>query len=340
MHSKAELLECVPNISEGRDSTLIDTIARAGDSVPGARVLHIDSNADANRTVFTLVGTPPALQEAMFELALVAIERIDMRQHAGVHRRLGAVDVVPFVPLGELPMSVAIDHAKSFGNRLFSELSVPVYWYEACAKDKKRTPLPYVRGKGYAALAERFATSTLLPDLHSGAVNEKSGASVVGARPIMIAYNINLGTRDVEIAKRIAERMRSSGWKETRGGKTISHPGRLPHLRAIGWMIEEYGCAQVSMNLLNFKETGLFEVFEVCKELAVEFGTSVEGSELIGMLPAQALQDVAVKLRLSEDQEQLGKVVSYLGLDSLREFRQAERVLEYSIGSEQHIVPR
>lgn len=327
MRFSVPLLECVPNVSEGRDQSLIRTLADAANSVPGASLLFVDSNPDANRTVFTLAGTPDATEEAMFRLAREAVGRIDMRQHLGVHSRLGAVDVVPFVPLGGLEMSVAVVHAKSFGQRFFRELGVPVYWYEECAETPERKALPYVRGRGYASLPERYKTASLLPDLDTGVFHHGSGATVIGAREVLIAYNINLATKDVEIAKRIAQQIRT---KKTSGQDSSPQKCiyRLPALRAIGWYMEEYSCAQVSMNLLDYRRCGLYEVFEACSALAQDYGTEVCGSELIGMLPQQALLDVARRLDLSEEEGQIDSVVEYLGLDSLREFKRTERILE------------
>lgn len=272
------LLECVPNISEGRDRDKIDAIAREVKDSPGVKLLHVASDPDHHRTVLTFVGEPEAVSKASVALARKALELIDMRFHHGAHPRLGAVDVVPFVPIQGVTMEEAVSVAREVGRRL-GELGVPVYFYEEAATAPERRDLPSIRKGEYEGLAEKLRDPRWKPDEGPDRFDPKVGASVVGARFPLIAYNVNLRTTDLALAKEIARKVR---FKD----------GGFPHVRAMGVELKEKGMVQVSMNLTNYRITGIHTVFDFIREEALRHGVEVEESELIGLAPLQVVEDL------------------------------------------------
>lgn len=277
------LIECVPNFSAGRDPDVLEEIVAAVECVPGSLVLDRSLDADHNRSVLTFAGTPKAVAEAAFRAVSRAAERIDLSRHAGVHPRMGATDVLPFIPLRPRDRGRAVDIAHAVGARIGSELGIPVYFYGDAARDESRRGLPDVRRGGYEALRTAIARGEeRVPDAGpTDAIHPSAGATAVGVRRILIAYNVDLETTDVGVAKAIAATLRESN-------------GGLPGIRALGLLLERRGVAQVSMNVTDYERTGLVEAFDAVVRAAAERGVRVRESELIGLAPAAALDaDVA-----------------------------------------------
>jgi glutamate formiminotransferase len=271
-----KIIECVPNFSEGRDQKKILSLAGVFKSFPGVRLADFSGDADHNRSVFTFLGKPEDVLEAALASCSKALELIDMTKQKGVHPRLGAVDVVPFIPLGRTKMKDAVDLAHAFGQEFHKRFDVPVYFYGFASLNDKRVELPDVRRGGYETLEDKITRVEDAPDVGAVKFNARSGATVVGAREILVAYNINLDSDNLFLARHIASRIREKG-------------GGLKHVRAIGVMLKEHGLAQVSMNLTNCKETPLKIVFDRVNELAAEGGVKILESELIGLVPQCAL---------------------------------------------------
>ncbi len=272
------LVECVPNFSEGRRPEVVKAIADAVAGHAGVRVLHVESDADHNRSVITAVAPPEAMAPAMFDAIATAARLIDLNEHRGAHPRIGATDVVPFVPLRGLDLADCVNLARALGQRVGEELGIPVYLYEAAATRPDRVNLADVRRGQYEALRAEIAVNPdRAPDFGPAAVGP-AGATVIGARAFLIAYNVFLTTDDVEIAKRIAKAIRHSD-------------GGLRYVKALGLLVN--GRAQVSMNLTNFQKTPIYRVQEMIRREAARYGVGIASSELIGMLPQQALLDVA-----------------------------------------------
>jgi glutamate formiminotransferase len=274
------LVESVPNYSEGRRPEVVDRLAAAVAGTPGVHLLDRTSDASHNRSVLTLAGEAEAVTRALEATIEVAIRDIDMEQHTGEHPRIGAVDVIPFVPLGDATIDDAIGLARSFGQRVAERFEIPVYLYARAAVRPDRVRLADVRRGGYEGLRDEIGQNGREPDFGPARTHPRAGAVAVGARPFLIAWNINLESADVELAKRIARRVRESG-------------GGLPAVQANGFMIEELGCAQVSMNLLDFTTTPMWRVWEEVRAVAAEDGITLRESELIGLAPLAALLDVA-----------------------------------------------
>lgn len=274
------LIESVPNYSEGRRLEAVDALAAAIAATPGVHLLDRTSDASHNRSVLTLAGEADAVTRALEATVEVAIREIDMERHAGEHPRIGAVDVVPFVPLGETTMDQAIARARTFGRVVAERFGIPVFLYARAAMRPDRVRLADVRRGGYEGLRDEIATSGREPDYGPAHTHPRAGAMAVGARPFLIAWNINLESADLDLAKRIARRVRESG-------------GGLPAVQANGFMIEELGCAQVSMNLLDFATTPVWRVWEEVRAVAAEDGIGLRESELIGLAPLAAFMDVA-----------------------------------------------
>ncbi len=283
-----KVLECVPNFSEGRETETISRLQMAASSVPNAKLLDTCKDADHNRTVLTIIGEPPALLESVLAACAEAVRLIDMRKHKGVHPRIGAVDVVPFIPLRGADMQDAVRSAHEFGKRFSAANNVPVYFYGGAALDPCRRQLPDLRRGGYEALKEKLCDACWKPDCGPCELNEKSGATAVGAREALIAFNVNLDTGDLSIAADIARTVR-----EANGG--------LPCVRAIGVPLKSRGIVQVSMNLLNYKVTSPARAFLAVKDLAAGKGCSVLESELIGLVPEAALdKGLAEQIKLRD----------------------------------------
>jgi glutamate formiminotransferase len=274
------LVESVPNVSEGRRPDVVDRLAAALESVPGAHLLDRTSDASHNRSVFTLAGEDGPVADALERLVEVALREIDMEQQVGEHPRIGAVDVVPFVPLGETTLDECVGLARAFGRRIAARFDLPVYLYAAAATRPDRVKLADLRRGQYEGLKAEIATRGREPDFGPARMHPRGGATCVGARPFLIAWNVNLASDDLELARRIAHRVRESS-------------GGLPAVQAKGFFIEELGCAQVSMNLLDFARTPLWAAWETVRDEAAEDGVELAESELIGLAPLAAFQDVA-----------------------------------------------
>lgn len=283
-----KIIECVPNISEGRDKKKIDSIAAALSKIEGARLLDVCIDPDHNRTVLTFVGRPEDVERGAAAICDRALNLIDMRRHKGVHPRIGAVDVVPFVPLRGATMKNAVDVAHRFGHAFGERNKIPIYFYGEAALDPKRRELPNVRKGEYEALRTHFEDPLWIPDAGPARFNPRGGATAVGAREPLIAFNINLATNDLHVAKAIASSIRQSS-------------GGLPHLRAIGVPLKSRNIVQVSMNLTNYKVTSLKKVFDTVTEKATDYGIHIVESELVGLIPEDALEDISAEhLQLSK----------------------------------------
>jgi glutamate formiminotransferase len=274
------IIETVPNISEGRRSDVVREAVAAAERAPGVRVLDVQSDKDHNRSVLTLVGDEPGLSAAIIALFEVAVSRIDLRSHQGGHPRLGAVDVVPFIPIEGVTMADAVALARATGQAVAERFGVPVYLYEEAATAPHRRNLEDARRGQFEGLAEKMKDPLWSPDFGPTVPHASAGAAVIGARMPLIAYNINLGTPDVEIAKRIAKAIRHSS-------------GGYRFVKAMGVMLEERQIAQVSINMTDFKKTPLHRVFETVRNEAERYGVAVVGSEIVGLVPSEALEDAA-----------------------------------------------
>ena len=324
-----KIVECIPNFSEGVNPQTLAAIAFAIQSVDGVKLLHQDSGVAANRTVFTYAGEVEAVFKATYNAIQVATETIDMQAQQGEHPRIGACDVCPFVPISGITMDELIEKVDVFAQKVSNELDVPVFLYEESARKESRRNLARHRIGGYEQLENRINSKKWLPDF--GKFNAKSGGIVMGVRNFLVAYNINLKTKDATIAQEIAFDLREMG-RPIEKGKTIYKPGLLKKVKAIGWYIEDFQIAQVSINLNDYKTTSLHQVFETTKQLAKKYGVKVTGSELIGLVPKEALLTTGIiyaNNSVLEEQECIELAVSKLGLSELLPFKPDLRVLEY-----------
>ncbi|MBI3091763.1 MAG: glutamate formimidoyltransferase [Candidatus Tectomicrobia bacterium] len=274
-----QVLECVPNFSEGRDAETLEAIAASIRNVRGVKLLDYSANVDHHRSVFTFMGEPAGVGEAALAAALVAVERIDLRRHHGEHPRIGAVDVVPFVPIRSLTMQEATGMAREFGHEFGRRAGVPVFFYGEAATSAERRSLPFIRRGQYESLSRRLQQPAWRVDAGPQTFNAKVGATAVGARRPLIAFNVNLETSNVEIARAIARGVRESG-------------GGLPHLQAIGVSLRRSGLVQVAMNFTDYEKTPISRGVEAVKTEAHRYGVRVSGTELIGLIPQKALQDI------------------------------------------------
>ncbi len=345
-----KLIECVPNFSEGRDLNVIRQITGAIESAEGVSLLDVDPGASTNRTVVTFVGNPDAAVEAAFRAIKKAAQLIDMRKHKGAHPRMGATDVCPFVPVSNVSWEEAIACAKQLGRRVGDELNIPVYLYEKAANDKSRSNLSVIRAGEYEGFFEKIKDPGWKPDFGPAVFNEKSGATVIGAREFLVAYNVNLNTKAVRRANSVAFDVREQGRIKTEdgtpsgkpvldaNGRPAHIPGMLKHVKAIGWYVEEYGIAQVSMNLTNIEETPLHAAFDACAEAASKRGLRATGSEIVGMVPKKCLVDAGRyflrKQKWSEgaaEEELIDIATRSMGLSELKPFDPKEKVIEFKI---------
>ena len=348
-----QLIECVPNFSEGRDLSIIKQITDIIEGVQGIRLLNVDPGYATNRTVVTFVGEPTQVVEAAFQAIKRASELIDMRHHKGEHPRFGAADVCPLVPVSNISMAETVDYARLLAKRVGDELDIPVYCYEFAAFEEKRRSLANCRAGEYEGLAEKLGSAEWKPDFGPTTLNEQSGASAIGARNFLIAYNINLNTTSVRLANSIAFDVREAGRIKREGdpitgkiikdqnGEPLRIPGTLKKVRAIGWYIKEYGIAQISINLTDISVTPVHAAFDEVCERARDRGIRVTGSELIGMIPLQSLLDAGKYFLKKQhrsvgipDKEIIKIAVKSLGLDELAPFDPAERVIEYLLDKE------
>lgn len=335
----AAIVECVPNFSEGRSREVIDAIAGEVRAVHGVRLLSAEPDRDYHRTVVTFVGSPEGVLEAAFRATRRAAELIDMRQHRGEHPRLGATDVVPFVPVAEVTMEECVELAQRFGRRVGGELGIPVYLYEAAAARPERRNLAAIRKGEYEGLPEKLKDPLWQPDFGPSAFNARSGATVAGARIFLIAYNVNLETEDVKIASEIALRIRESGRvkKDAAGnpvldgrGNKVMIPGTLKAVKAMGVLLEAHRIAQVSMNLVDFHQTPPHAAFEEVKRQAASLGVRVTGSEIVGLTPLEALL-LAGRFyapAATGQEELLAVAEERLGLSQLEKFKAQTKIIE------------
>jgi len=334
-----QLIECVPNFSEGRDPSKIASIAKAIRGIEDVELLHIDTGYDANRTVFTLVGQPNAVVEAMIDAFRTSKQLCSMANHLGTHPRLGLLDVCPFIPLRNISLAETNKHALSFARRIGAEFDQTVFLYESSASMPSRRNLADIRRGEYEGLERKLKKEDWQPDFGSKTFLPETGATVVGARPFLIAFNVNLDSKSVPIAQSIAKKIRTSGYQKelTPGGLKQRIPGLFPKLKAIGWYVKEYELAQVSMNLTDYTETGMHEAYEACKRMAKELGTDVVGSELIGLVPLEAILQAgryyATRDHTSDRSESsLVKLADkHLGLSALQPFVPEDRIIDYQI---------
>lgn len=337
------IVECVPNFSEGRREKVIEAIASEIRNVPGARLLNVDPDKDYNRVVVTFVGDPDGVKKAAFQATKKAAELIDMREHKGEHPRLGATDVVPFVPVSGVTMEDCVKIVHDYAGEVGEKLKIPVYLYEEAATRPERQNLAVVRKGEYEGLPEKLKDPNWKPDYGPSEFNPKSGATVAGARVFLIAYNVNLDTNDQKLAHEIALRIRESGrpMRDEQGnvvkdekGKTKRIPGSLKAVKALGVVLEEHNIAQVSINLVNYGLTPPHVAFEEVKKQAENLGTKAIGSEIVGLTPKAALLEAGKHYSegasLSEE-ELIAVAVDKLGLSQLAEFKPDQKVIEYMI---------
>jgi glutamate formiminotransferase/formiminotetrahydrofolate cyclodeaminase len=355
-----QLIECVPNISEGRNKFIIDKIVDVVESVDGVKLLNVDPGKATNRTVITFVGEPEKVIESAFLLIQKAQELINMSLHKGEHPRMGAVDVCPLIPISNISMEETVEYAHKLSKRVGNDLNIPVYCYENAAKEQKRINLSNCRSGEYEGLSKKIITKEWKPDYGPNDFNEsvvKSGVTAISARDFLIAYNINLNSTSSRRANAIAFDLREAGRIKREGdkisgkiikdskGNPLRQPGLFKNLKGIGWYIEEYGIAQISYNLTNINVTSLHDVFEKTCERATARGLRVTGSELIGLVPKKVLID-AGKYFLKKQSRSLAIperdiiqiAVKTLGLDELQPFNQDERIIEYALKNENHFL--
>jgi len=331
------IIECVPNFSEGRDMGIIRQITDTIESVDGIKLLDVDPGRDTNRTVVTFVGEPERVAEAAFLAVKKASGLIDMTKHHGEHPRMGATDVCPFVPVSGITMEETAEYARSVAKRIGEELGIPVYCYENAAFEAKRRNLASCRAGEYEGLKKKLADPEWKPDFGPAVFNERSGATAVGARDFLVAFNVNLNTTSTRRANAIAFDVREKGRTiKNENGETLSLPGTLQSVKAIGWYIDEYGIAQISMNLTNIRVTPVHIAFdEVCRKADAR-GIRVTGSELVGLIPLKSILDAGryflEKQQRSagiSDDELIKIAVKSMGLDDLHKFNPAEKIIEY-----------
>ncbi len=341
------IIECVPNFSEGRDMNIIKQITDEIETVEGVRLLDVDPGKATNRTVVTFVGNPQAVIDAAFLAIKKAGELIDMSKHSGEHPRMGATDVCPLIPVSGISMEDTVEFAKQLAKRVGEDANIPVYLYEYAASAPYRSNLADIRSGEYEGLAAKIIKPEWKPDYGPAAFNARTGATVIGARDFLIAYNVNLNTTSTRRANAVAFDIREKGrQKKDDNGKVVKDangepvwvPGLLKNVKAIGWFIEEYGVAQISINLTNMNTTPLHVVFDTACERATARGLRVTGSELVGLVPLQALLE-AGKYFLRKQQRSVGVgeaelvriAIKSLGLDELGPFDPQKKVIEYRL---------
>lgn len=276
----AKLVECIPNVSEGRRTEVIESIVGVIKEVPGVVLLDYSSDASHNRSVITMVGDPDSVGEAAFRLAKAARDNIDLNHHTGEHPRMGAIDVIPFVPIKEMSVVECVELSKKVGERIYNELSIPVFLYEESATAPHRKNLAAIRKGQFEGMAEKVKQDKWHPDYGNDEIHPTAGVVAVGARAPLVAFNINLGTSDITVADKIAKIIRESS-------------GGLKYVKALGVMLEDRNIAQVSINMCNYEKTPLYRVFELVRAEAARYGVNIIGSEIIGLTPMGALIDTA-----------------------------------------------
>lgn len=333
-----QLIECVPNFSEGRDMSIIRQITDEIEAVEGVRLLNVDPGKATNRTVVTFVGNPGSVVEAAFRAIKKAGELIDMSKHKGEHPRMGATDVCPLIPIANISMEETAAYAQQLAKRAGEELQLPIYLYEAAQPKKERNNLSVIRAGEYEGFFKKIKQPEWKPDFGPADFDAKRGGTVIGARDFLVAYNVNLNTTSVRRANAIAFDVREAGRTVVENGIKVNKPGTLKSVKAIGWFIEEYGIAQISINLTNINVTPVHVAFdEVCKKADAR-GIRVTGSELVGLIPLKAMLD-AGKYFLQKQKRSTGIsekelvriAVKSLGLDELAPFKPEEKIIEYML---------
>ncbi len=326
------IIECVPNFSEGKNQKILNTIQEAIEEVNAVQLLHVDAGKAANRTVFTYAGEMHAVFQATYNAIKVAVEQIDMRQQKGEHPRIGACDVCPFIPISGITLQELIPHVNAFAQKVAKDFNLPVFLYEESASSLKRKNLANHRVGDYENLEQRMKSMRWEAD-YGNQFNPHTGGMVTGARKFLVAYNINLATKDVNIAKEIAYDIRELGRPiKSENGKLNFKKGLLKNVKAIGWYIKDFDKVQVSINLTDYKKTSLFQVFEATKMLAEQYETCVTGSELIGLIPLNALISTGKLYSSSSnatEKELVDTAIHQLGLGELSPFQSNKRILEY-----------
>ena len=340
-----QLIECVPNISEGNDLEKIQEIAHVVRSVKGVQLLNIDSGNAANRTVFTFVGEPENVVEAAFLLIKKASELIDMSIQKGTHPRFGATDVCPLIPIANISMEKTVKYAHKLGEKVGKELGISGYFYEFAAVEEQKKNLASIRSGEYEGLQEKIKKNNWQLDFGPKKFNKqirKSGITAIGARNFLIAYNLNLNSTSVKLASQIASKIRESGSLVTNeNGETVRILGKLKAVKAIGWFLEDFGIAQVSCNLTNFQLNSMHQVFDEAIKIGNEIGVKITGSELIGLLPLQAMITAAdffltvenKSTSITED-EKIKIAIEKLNLNDIKPFHPKERIIEYVMKNE------
>ncbi len=344
-----QIVECVPNFSEGRDGSVIRAISDSIEKISGVKLLNVEPDKDYNRVVMTFAGEPQAAVDAAFAATQTASELIDMRRHKGEHPRMGATDVVPFVPVSNISMEECVQLANQFGKKAAEQLGLPVYLYAQAARRPERKKLPDIRKGEYEVLESKLADPLWQPDFGPSQYTEtvaRCGATATGARFFLIAYNVNLRTPDVNLADEIAFRVRESGRpkKDPHGnivkdekGKSIRIPGSLRETQAKGIFMEAHKITQVSMNVMNYLITAVHTAYEECKKEAKTLGTEVTGSEIVGLVPKDALvmagkfYSEKLKLNLQNEKDLIRCAIDHLGLNQLAEFDPARKIIDFMI---------
>jgi len=332
-----EIIECVPNISEGKNTEVIKKLADVITSVDGVQLLNVDSGKAANRTVYTFVGFPEAVIEAAFLLYKNATELISMSGQLGEHPRMGVVDVCPLIPIQGIRIEEVAKYAETLAKRVGEELQIPVYLYEQNATQKHRVRLEQIRSGEYEGFETKIQNFDWVPDFGPQIFNVETGVTAIGARNYLLAYNVNLNIKDLEVAKNIAIQIRESGGTYTApdGSIQTKKPGLLKGVKAIGWYIKDFDVVQVSTNITDFRIIGLARVFEEVSKLAKEYGVEVKGSELVGLVPYEALESAGMyfQYKLHEtNTDSLDFAIKQLGLTELKSCKPKEQILEYAAG--------
>ena len=332
------VIECVPNFSEGRSSEFLQKLTDAVGGIAGARLLNLEPDPDYHRSVCTFAGEPDAVVEAALAVSKVAVESIDMRRHSGGHPRMGAVDVVPFVPVKDVSMGTCVDCARAYAERAAERLGMTFYLYGEAATRPERHNLATVRKGQYEGMAEKVRDPQWKPDFGPVDFDPRFGVTAAGARKFLIAYNVNLATQDLEIANEISYRLRESGrMKVDSEGRKTRVPGKLKAVKALGVLLEKQGFTQVSMNLVDYDLTDVHTAFEAVKEEARSFDVTVTGSEIIGLVPAEALIKAGKFYEntdggvLPDDRAKIDLAVERLGLNDFNPFDPEEKVVELKL---------
>ena len=342
-----KLIECVPNFSEGKDQSLINKISESITSIEGVVLLDVDSGFDTNRTVITFVGEPQPVLNAAFEAIKTAQKLINLRNHTGAHARMGATDVCPLIPVKDISIEECIGYSKQLAGKVANELQIPIFLYEHSASNKERVNLANIRSGEFEGMHEKIKSNDWKPDFGKQVCHPSAGVTAIGCREFLIAYNINLNTQDRKLASDIALDIREAGRAKRDAnrkfvrddkGKIVINPGTLKSTKAVGWYMEEYKVAQVSMNLTNFKITSPHQAFEEVRKQAQKRGLRVTGSELVGLIPLNAILD-AGKYYLKQQNRSLGIpdkdiihiAVKSLGLDELAPFDSEKNIIEYQV---------